>query len=38
VFSATILGLAPRPDRDDLPQAVALFVLALESGQWPVPS
>ena len=28
----------PRPDRDDLPQAVALFVLALESGQWPVPS
>jgi AcrR family transcriptional regulator len=36
VFSATVLGLAQRPDLDDLPQAVALFVLALESGQWPV--
>jgi AcrR family transcriptional regulator len=38
VFSATVLGFAQRANRDDLPQAVALFVLALESGEWPVRS
>ena len=38
VFSATVLGFAQRGNHDDLPQAVALFVLALDSGEWPVPS
>jgi AcrR family transcriptional regulator len=35
VFSATVTGLARRGNREALRQAVALFVVGLESGEWP---
>jgi AcrR family transcriptional regulator len=36
VFTAMVLGFAQREARGELAQAVALFVVGLESGRWPV--
>jgi len=35
VFSATVIGLAQRGDREDIQQAIALFDVGLRSGEWP---
>ena len=35
VFSATITGLARRGNKEAVRQAVALFIIGLESGDWP---